>query len=114
MPSVARAYRGMLVEVPLHLQFLPGTPSADVIRALLTEAYAGSPVVTVHQNNPDVLTIEQSAGTDRLELFVYGNEKLGQARLIATLDNLGKGAGGAAVQNLNIALGLDETEGLRL
>jgi N-acetyl-gamma-glutamyl-phosphate reductase len=114
MPAVARAYRGMLVEVPLHLQFLPGTPSAEVIRALLTEAYAGSPVVTVHQSNPDVLTIEQSAGTDRLELFVYGNEKLGQARLIATLDNLGKGAGGAAVQNLNIALGLNETEGLRL
>jgi N-acetyl-gamma-glutamyl-phosphate reductase len=61
-----------------------------------------------------MLTIENSAGTDRLDLYVYANEKSGQARLIATLDNLGKGAGGGAVQNLNIALGFDETRGLRL
>jgi N-acetyl-gamma-glutamyl-phosphate reductase len=114
LPSVARAYRGMLVEVPLHLQHLPGAPSATVIRALLADTYANSPLITVHQDNPAHLTVEQAAGTDRLELFVYGNEKLGQARLIAALDNLGKGAGGAAVQNLNIAMNLPETEGLKL
>jgi N-acetyl-gamma-glutamyl-phosphate reductase len=61
-----------------------------------------------------VLTVEAAAGTDRLDLHVYADEKAGQARLIALLDNLGKGAAGAAVQNLNIALGLPETEGLRL
>ena len=53
-------------------------------------------------------------GTDRLELYVFANEGAGQVRLVAALDNLGKGAGGAAVQNLNIALGLPETDGLIL
>jgi N-acetyl-gamma-glutamyl-phosphate reductase len=80
----------------------------------LTDAYDGGAVVHVARDNPSFLTIERAAGTDRLELFVYADEKAGQARLIAALDNLGKGAGGAAVQNLNIALGLPETEGLRL
>lgn len=114
LPSVARTYRGMLVEVPLHLHLLPGSPDAESIRDALDAAYAGSPVIDVHRDNPALLTIEQAAGTDRLELYVFSNEKTGQARLIASLDNLGKGAAGAAVQNLNIALGLDETEGLRL
>ena len=54
----------------------------------------------------------RSAGTDRLTLRVLGNDATGQARLIATLDNLGKGAGGAAVQNLNIMAGLDPLAGL--
>ena len=113
-PSVARTYRGMLVEVPLHLHLLPGRPSGATIRDTLAAAYAKSPVVHVAHDNPPLLQIEQAAGTDRLELFVYADDKAGQARLVAALDNLGKGAAGAAVQNLNIALGLDETEGLRL
>jgi N-acetyl-gamma-glutamyl-phosphate reductase len=113
-PSVARTYRGMLVEVPIHLHLLPGRPGGDAIRDALSAAYEGSRIVQVHHANPAVLTIEESAGTDRLDLYVYADEKAGQARLIATLDNLGKGAAGAAVQNLNIALGLPETEGLRL
>ena len=113
-PSVARAYRGMLVEVPLHLHLLSGRVTGEAILDVLRQSYAGSPIVRVAVDNPSILTIEQSAGTDRLELFVYANEALGQARLIATLDNLGKGAGGAAVQNLNIALGLEETAGLIL
>lgn len=114
LPSVARTYRGMLVEVPLHLHLLPAQPSAAALREALSEAYAGSRVVRVAQENPSFLTIEQAAGTDRLDLFVYADEKAGQARLIAALDNLGKGAAGAAVQNLNLALGLGETEGLKL
>ena len=114
LPSVARTYRGMLVEVPLHLHLLPDGVSGAAISDVLRASYAGSRIVTVASENPPVLTIEQSAGSDRLELFVYANEALGQVRLIATLDNLGKGAAGAAVQNLNIALGLDEIEGLRL
>ena len=113
-PSVARTYRGMLVEVPLHLHLLPGRPTGGAIREVLGRAYRDSPVVRVANDNPPVLTIEDNAGTDRLDLFVYSDEKAGQARLVATLDNLGKGAGGAAVQNLNIALGFPETEGLRL
>lgn len=113
-PSVARTYRGMLVEVPLHLHLLPGRPDGAVIREILSAAYAGSRVVRVANDNPALLTIESAAGTDRLDLYVFANEKVGQARLVATLDNLGKGAGGAAVQNLNIALGFDEIEGLRL
>ena len=114
MPAVAHTYRGMLVELPLHLHLLPGRPSGDALRDVLGEAYAGSRIVRVARDNPPFLTIEQAAGTDRLDLFVYVDEKIGQARLIAALDNLGKGAGGAAVQNLNLALGLDETAGLRL
>jgi N-acetyl-gamma-glutamyl-phosphate reductase len=114
LPAVTRTYRGMLVEVPLHLHLLTGTPSLAAIRDVLAEAYTGSDVVRVRRENPSFLTIEQAAGTDRLELYVYGDEKAGQARLIAALDNLGKGAAGAAVQNLNIALGLNETQGLRL
>jgi N-acetyl-gamma-glutamyl-phosphate reductase len=113
-PSVARTYRGMLVEVPLHLHLLPGRVTGQSIRDALTDAYAGSPVVRVAADNPPLLSIEGNAGTDRLDIYVYTNEASGQARLVASLDNLGKGAAGAAVQNLNIALGLDETEGLRL
>lgn len=108
-PAVANTYRGMLVEVPLPL-----APPPDALRAVLAEAYAGSPLVRVRDDAPAVLTIEEAAGTDRLELFVFGNAARGHARLVAALDNLGKGAAGAAVQNMNLALGLPEHEGLRL
>ena len=114
LPAVARSYRGMLVEVPLTLHDLaPGTTVAHV-RAALQDAYAGSALLSVVPDLPTVLDIERTAGTDRLELFVYADEAAGQLRLIAALDNLGKGAAGAAVQNLNLACGLPETEGLRL
>lgn len=113
-PSVARTYRGMLVEVPLHLHLLPGRPSRAALHDGLAAAYEGSQIVRVHEDRPSALLIEQAAGTDRLDLYVYADEKAGQARLVALLDNLGKGAAGAAVQNLNIALGLPEATGLRL
>jgi N-acetyl-gamma-glutamyl-phosphate reductase len=115
MPAVARAYRGMLVEVPLQLRAMADAPSLADLRGALADAYAGSRLISVHTgNDPSLLTVEHCAGTDRLELFVFGSEASGQARLVAALDNLGKGAGGAAVQNLNLALGLDEYAGLRL
>lgn len=114
MPAVARTYRGMLVEVPLHLHALPGRPSAAALRETLQQAYEGSAVVRVDTSEPALLTLEQAADTDRLELFVFADERAGQARLVAALDNLGKGAAGAAVQNLNIVMGLNEAEGLRL
>ena len=113
-PAVARAYRGMLVEVPLHLHALPAAPTLARLREARADAYAGSPLVSVVVDAPNVLEVERLAGTDRVELFVYGDEKAGQARLVAALDNLGKGAAGAAVQNLNLMAGLPETAGLRL
>jgi N-acetyl-gamma-glutamyl-phosphate reductase len=109
-PAVARTYRGMLVEVPVHLHHLNG--GVAEVREALVEAYRGSALVHVDTADHAALTIERCAGTDRLELFVFGNEATGQMRLVAALDNLGKGAGGAAVQNLNIACGLEETAGL--
>lgn len=114
LPAVARTYRGMLVEVPLHLHALPGAPGGEAVREILAQAYEGSPLVHVDTTQHAMLTLEYAAGSDRLDLFVFADEKSGQARLVAALDNLGKGASGAAVQNLNIVMGLEETEGLRL
>lgn len=113
-PSVGRFYRGMLVEVPLALWALPGTPDVKTVHAALADAYNGEALVTVEPlgTPPVSLDAEELRGTNRLKLAVYGNDKTGQARLVALLDNLGKGAGGAAVQNLNIMLGLPETTGL--
>ena len=113
-PAVARTYRGMLVEVPLHLHLLPAGTTVAALREALHEAYRGRPLVKVAASPPTSLDIGQAAGTDRLDLFVYGDAGAGQARLVAALDNLGKGAGGAAVQNLNIMAGFDEAAGLRV
>ena len=111
-PAVARTYRGMVVEVPL-----PVAPSLAKIRDGLAEAYAGRTLVSVASGDEadamGLVAIERLADTDLLELFAFGNDRTGQARLVAVLDNLGKGAAGAAVQNLNLMLGLDELSGLR-
>lgn len=114
-PSVARTYRGMIVEVPLVLGAMANAPTVGQVREALDTAYAASPIVSViHGFDEANLTIERAAGTDRLELFVFENAAGDQLRLVAALDNLGKGAAGAAVQTLNILAGLDETAGLRL
>ncbi|WP_226017173.1 N-acetyl-gamma-glutamyl-phosphate reductase [Novosphingobium sp. FKTRR1] len=116
-PAVIAAMRGMVVEVPLPLSIIPGAPSADVLRAALTEFYAGSPIVSVAQDFPaggELLLRASMAPWDGLELHVIGSADGEQARLVARLDNLGKGASGAAVQSLNLMAGLDETAGLRL
>jgi len=114
-PSVIRAFRGMLVDIPLHLGAMGSVRAEDLLEDL-TAFYAGSPVVSVQGRGElsELLISENDAPTDRLELFVCGNAGGYHARLIARLDNLGKGASGAAVQNLNIMAGLDETAGLRL
>ena len=114
MPSVANTYRGMVVEVPLPLHALPRRPSIEAVTEVLEAAYQASPIVRVATDAPSLVHIEEDAGTDRLTLRVFGNAERGQARLVATLDNLGKGAAGAAVQNLNIMAGLDPTAGLVL
>ena len=114
-PSVIPAHRGMLVEVPLPLDAMPIAASPHAMRQALAEFYAGSAIVTVHDEVPDELLLRRSAGpSDRLELHVFAANDGGQARLVALLDNLGKGASGAAVQNLNLMAGLPETAGLRL
>ena len=117
-PAVANAYRGMIVEVPLQLKAMAGAPKVADIHGALAEAYAGSPIVSVASLEDSASTgqvaLEHVGATDRLALFVFGNEAAGQVRLVAALDNLGKGAAGAAVQNLNILAGLPETAGLRL
>lgn len=114
MPSVVNTYRGMLVEVPLPLHAFPRRPSLAACEAALREAYKTSQVVRVADGDAATVAIEDDAGTDRLTLRVCGNAENGQARLIATLDNLGKGAAGAAVQNLNLMAGLDPVAGLTL
>jgi len=114
-PAVIPAHRGMVVEVPLHLSLMQGAGSPDALRAGLTEFYAGSPVVSVHADCPDEVLLRRSmAPSDRLELYVFGAKDGSQARLVAVLDNLGKGASGAAVQSLNLMAGLPETAGLSL
>ncbi len=115
-PSVGRYYRGMLVEVPLQLWALAGHPSVKQIHAVLAETYAGEALVDVAslEDGHGALDAEILKGTDRLRLYVFGNAPRGQVRLIAALDNLGKGAAGAAVQNLNLMTGRPETQGLVL
>lgn len=114
-PAVVAAHRGMLVEVPLHLSAMPQAGTPGTLHAALAEFYAGSPIVKVEADMPDELLLRASmTPVDTLTLRVTGAKDGSQARLIAMLDNLGKGASGAAVQNLNLMAGLDETAGLRL
>ncbi len=114
-PSVASVHRGMIVDIPLMTGAMPNHPSVSAIRDALGAHYAGSPIVRVVADFDEAnLNIEHAANTDRLDLFVFANSDDTQVRLVAALDNLGKGAAGAAVQSLNLMVGLDETAGLRL
>lgn len=115
VPAVIPAHRGMVVEVPLPLAPMPGAASPGALREALADFYAGSAIVTVGDDVPDELLLRRAmAPSDRLELWVLGNADGSQARLVARLDNLGKGASGAAVQSLNLMTGLPQTAGLRL
>jgi N-acetyl-gamma-glutamyl-phosphate reductase len=126
-PAVGRYAQGMIVEVPLQLWALPGQPSAANLRDVLSDAFDGERFVTVADESATVelqkartgaggyvaaLDPEALNGTNRLKLYVFGNEDQQQARLVAVLDNLGKGASGAAVQSLNLMCGFDEGAGL--
>lgn len=115
-PAVVKAFRGMMVEVPLPISVMPGSDSPDEMRECLAAHYAGSPLVTVHAEMApsELLILNTQEPSDRLDLYVMGSPKGDQVRLMAMLDNLGKGASGAAVQNLNIMAGLDEVAGLRV
>ena len=115
-PAVGRYAQGMIVEVPLPLWALPVRPTLEQIHSALDTAYAGQRFVEVASlaQAAAIKTLDPEGlnGTNRMRLHVFGNAERGQARLVALLDNLGKGASGAAVQNLNLMLGLDEGAGL--
>jgi N-acetyl-gamma-glutamyl-phosphate reductase len=106
----------MIVEVPLHLSLLPGEPSVNDVHDVLRQTYDGEqfvqvvPLETVRATK--ALEPEAVNNTNMLKLYVFGADAGRQARLVALLDNLGKGASGQAVQNMNIMLGLPEAAGL--
>lgn len=107
IPSVGNFRQGMLVNLPLHLDLLPGRPTAGDLQAALEKHYAGSEWVTVEPPTEDGKLDPMALNdTNRMELRVFPNEDHRHAVLIARLDNLGKGASGAAVQNLKLMLGL--------
>ena len=113
-PAVGRYAQGMIVEVPLQLGALPRRVKIEDIHEVFEAAYHGERFVEIatqeEAGSSPQLDPEALNATNRLKLYVFGGE--GQARLVAVLDNLGKGAAGAAVQNLNIALGVAEDSGL--
>jgi N-acetyl-gamma-glutamyl-phosphate reductase len=109
VPSVGNFRQGMLVSVPLHLDTLPGRPQPRDLEAVLAERYAGADLVKVvspeaaEAGRFDALALND---TDILQLAVFGNAHYRQAVLVARLDNLGKGAAGAAVQSIRLMLGV--------
>ena len=107
VPSVGHFRQGMLVSVPLHLDLLAGRPRGADLHAALAAHYRDSPQVRVLPPQSDgKLVADALADSDLLELRVHANDARGHAVLVARLDNLGKGASGAAVQNLALMLGL--------
>ncbi len=113
VPSVGNFRQGMLVSVPLQLDVLPGKPSGVDLHAVLAKRYAGTTHVAVMPfdnaaTRNGKLEPEALNGTNKLELYVFASDKHRQAVLVARLDNLGKGASGAAVQNMRLMLGLPE------
>jgi N-acetyl-gamma-glutamyl-phosphate reductase len=113
IPSVGNYRQGMLVSVPLQLDTLPGKPKGSDLHAALAKHYAGCRYVSVMPmenaaTKSGRLEPEALNETNKLELYVFASDRYGQAVLVARLDNLGKGASGAAVQNMRLMLGLPE------
>lgn len=117
VPSVGRFAQGMIVQVPLQLWSLPAHPTVADVQAALVAAYRDSPFISVaslaEASQLERLEPETLNGTNQMRLYVFGNDARRQAILAAVLDNLGKGASGAAVQNLNLMLGRPPTLGLQ-
>ena len=109
VPGVGNFRQGMLVQLPLHLDELPGRPQAADLEAALRDHYAateGGCVQVCAATQDGKLSATALNDTNMLEIRVYANEAQRQALVVARLDNLGKGASGAAVQNLRLMLGL--------
>jgi N-acetyl-gamma-glutamyl-phosphate reductase len=114
-PAVVPVYSGMVVDIPLHGAILAPGEDAASLRAKLAAHYEGSPIVAVAESHEAAtLPVELLKDRDDMRLFVFADPASEQIRLVAALDNLGKGASGAAVQSLNLMSGLPETAGLRL
>ena len=116
VPSVGNFRQGMVVSIPLHLDLLPGQPCLRDLELALDAHYRGSKLIGVAKDPGGSmmrLAAETLNDTDRLEIFVFGNANLRQAVLVARLDNLGKGAAGAAVQNIRLMLGLGADAGAK-
>lgn len=115
-PSVGRYYKGMLVQVPLQLWALPDTPTPAEVHAILTEHYRDGGFVSVAPLAPvdakGELDPEALNATNEMRIQVFGRDDTGQCLITAVLDNLGKGASGAAVQSMNLMLDLDPRTGL--
>jgi N-acetyl-gamma-glutamyl-phosphate reductase len=114
VPSVGNYRQGMLVSVPLQLDTLPGKPTGADLQAVLAKRYAGSAYVAAmplqnEANKSGKIEPEALNETNKLELYVFASDKHHQAVMVARLDNLGKGASGAAVQNMRLMLGLGDT-----
>ena len=116
MPIVGKFYKGLSVSVPLHLSGLKSGTTPEAIHAAFEQRYAGERFIRVMpMRDPATLTdgffdVQACNDTNRVDIFVFANET--QVILMARLDNLGKGASGAAVQSMNVHLGLDESKGL--
>ena len=113
-PIVDDYYKGMATSVTLHTSLLPGHPTAAQLRDVLASHYAASPLISVAPlgYTEKMIAANTMAGSDKLQLIVCGHED--QVLITALFDNLGKGASGAAVQNMNLMLGFEETTGLNV
>ncbi len=107
VPSVGHFAQGMLVSIPLHLDMLPGHIAGADLRAAISEHYRQSRAIVVRQGAAR-MQADSLAGSDAMDLHVFAEETARHAVLVARFDNLGKGASGAAVQNLKLMLGLDD------
>ncbi|MEL6490061.1 MAG: N-acetyl-gamma-glutamyl-phosphate reductase [Cyanobacteria bacterium J06621_3] len=119
VPAVGDFEQGMVVQMPLPLWSLASPPKGELLHAILDRHYADEPFVQVmpYQKKEllrggNFLAAKTAVNTNQVQLFVFANDDTQEALLVARLDNLGKGASGAAVQNLNIMLGLPEDAGL--
>jgi len=113
VPSVGNFRQGMLVSVPLHLEMLPGRPASSDLEKALKGHYRDQSAVRVIAEPLSTMTklkAEAPSAADTMELFVFGQDEHGHVVLVARLDNLGKGAAGAAIQNITLMLGLEETK----
>lgn len=117
-PAVGTYAQGMIDAIPLNLWALDEKPSLEDLHQCLSSRYEGETFVKVAPltgaGKLDAITPEVLNGTNSLHIHVHGNKEAGQAVLLAVYDNLGKGASGAAVQNMNIMMGIDETTGLEI
>ena len=118
MPSVGNFFAGMLVHLPLHADQFERKVDASILYDLYAEWFLESDMVNMAFTSarivdfPKVLSADAFAGRNDMEIFVFSNKENSHFWLIARFDNLGKGASGAAVQNMNIALGLEQTIGI--